>query len=125
MVDILVKRATKTTRLVNLSTPGSWLDQVNNLDVDMDVLLLLSQENVQVSRLVMNLMRQLACQAQAEQASLLNKMCALQDDNVRLKEEREAEAAKFEWEKQLLEKRASDSNATCNDLRVFSPSHTF
>ncbi|KAJ4765159.1 TRAF-like family protein [Rhynchospora pubera] len=117
MLDTLVERATNRTSLVDFSSQGSWLDPAVDMDLDMSVLLVLAQENVLVLGIVMNLMRQVACQAHAERAGLSNQLCSLQDDNVRLKEERDAEAARFEREKELLERRASESNATCSQLQ--------
>ncbi|XP_078175543.1 uncharacterized protein LOC144569194 [Carex rostrata] len=41
----------------------------------------------------------------------------VEDDNVRLEEEKKAEVARFEQEKELLKKRAADSEAACNLLK--------
>lgn len=121
MLDTLIERAMNATCLVDFSSPGSWLDPTFHMDVDMSVLLVLAQENVLVLAIVMNLMRQVACQAVAQQADLSDQMRAVQDDNARLKEERETEAARFEQEEELLKKRASEYEATCSNLRVISP----
>jgi hypothetical protein len=120
MLDTLIERAMNTRCLVDFSNLGNWLDPTFNMDVDMSVLLVLSEENFLVLTIVMNLMRQVACQVMTEQADLSGQVRAVQDDNARLKEERETEAARFEQEKELLEKRVSESEATCSHLRVIS-----
>ncbi|KAF3338646.1 MATH domain and coiled-coil domain-containing protein [Carex littledalei] len=117
MLDTLVERAMDTLCRVDISNPGSWSGTMCNTDFDMSVLLVLAQENVLVLEIVMNLMRQVAHQVEAEQDNVLDHICAVEDDNARLKEERKAEAARFEQEKELLKKRAAESEAACSHLR--------
>lgn len=109
-------RVTMLKGLVDRATNTS--DNCRVVDIDMDVLVFLVREEDGISRPVLNMMREVAELAQVDRATLWHQICAIEDENIRSREERQAETANFGREKAALCQRLSDSEATTSRLKA-------
>lgn len=109
-------RVTMLKGLVDRATNTS--DNCRVVDIDMDVLVFLVREEDGISRPVLNMMREVAELAQVDRATLWHQICAIEDENIRSREERQAEIANLAREKATLCQRLSDSEATTSRLKA-------
>ncbi|XP_039117979.1 uncharacterized protein LOC120253823 [Dioscorea cayenensis subsp. rotundata] len=92
-------------------------DSCRLVDIDMDVLVFLVREEDEVARPVLNMMREVAEVSQGQRAALWHQICAIEDENIRIQEERQAELANFTQEKALLMQRLTESEATASRIK--------
>jgi len=109
MLKVLVDRATSTS------------DNCRAADIDMDVLVFLVREEDGIARPVLNMMREVVELAQVDRATLWHQLCSIEDDNIRSREERQAELSNLAREKTVLTQRLTESEATTSRLKVPSP----
>ncbi|CAL9753797.1 unnamed protein product [Musa acuminata subsp. burmannicoides] len=88
------------------------------VDIDMDVLVFLVREEDGIARPVLNILREVAEVSQVDRANLWHQICAVEDENVRFREERQEEIANFAHEKAALSQRLNESEATTNSLKA-------
>lgn len=93
-------------------------DSCRLVDIDMDVLVFLVREEDEVARPVLNMMREVAEVSQGQRAALWHQICAIEDENIRIQEERQTELANFTQEKALLMQRLTESEATASRIKV-------
>ncbi|ONK60205.1 uncharacterized protein A4U43_C08F15500 [Asparagus officinalis] len=105
MLKVLVDRATSSS------------DNCRVADIDMDVLVFLVREEDGIARPVLNMMREVVELAQVDRATLWHQLCAIEDENIRSREERQAELSNFAHEKTALIQRLSESEATTSRLK--------
>ncbi|XP_008793966.2 uncharacterized protein LOC103710127 [Phoenix dactylifera] len=105
MLKGLVEHATNTA------------DNCQVADIDMDVLAFLVREEDGIARPVLNMMREVAEVAQVGRANLWHQICDIEDENIRFREERQAELSNFAHEKAVLSQRLNESEATNNCLK--------
>lgn len=106
MLKVLVDRATSTS------------DNCRVADIDMDVLVFLAREEDGIARPVLNMMREVVELAQVDRATLWHQLCAIEDENIRSREERQAELSNFAREKAILTQKLGESEATTSRLKV-------
>ncbi|XP_010906892.1 uncharacterized protein [Elaeis guineensis] len=105
MLKGLVEHATNTS------------DNCRVADLAMDVLAFLVREEDGIARPVLNMMREVAEVAQVGRANLWHQICAIEDENIRFREERQEELSDFACEKAVLSQRLNESEATVNCLK--------
>ncbi|XP_026387623.1 uncharacterized protein LOC113282768 isoform X1 [Papaver somniferum] len=105
MLKGLVDRATSTT------------DNCRDIDMDLDILVFLVHEEEEISRPVLSMMREAAELANVDRAALWHQLCASEDENIREREERQAEVSNITKEKEILSQRLSESEATNSRLK--------
>ncbi|KAG1363216.1 Ubiquitin carboxyl-terminal hydrolase 13 [Cocos nucifera] len=105
MLKGLVEHATNTS------------DNCRVADIDMDVLAFLVREEDGIARPVLNMMREVSEVAQVGRANLWHQICDIEDENIRFREERQAELSNFVHEKAVLSQRLNESEATNNRLK--------
>ena len=106
MLKVLVDRA--------ISTSGNC----RAADIDMDVLVFLVREEDGIARPVLNMMQEVVELAQVDRATLWHQLCSIEDENIRTREERQAELSNLVREKTVLTQKLSDSEATTSRLKV-------
>ncbi|RWW68410.1 hypothetical protein BHE74_00024064 [Ensete ventricosum] len=87
------------------------------VDIDMDVLVFLVREEDGIARPVLNMLREVAEVSQVDRANLWHQICAVEDENIRFREERQEEITNFAHEKAAL--------ATLNHTLISLPSDYF
>ncbi|CAL9091809.1 unnamed protein product [Musa acuminata var. zebrina] len=87
------------------------------VDIDMDVLVFLVREEDGIARPVMNMLREVAEVAQVDRANLWHKICSVEVEHIRFREEKQAEISKVADEKASLSQRLNESEATTNRLK--------
>lgn len=92
-------------------------DNCRVVDIDMDVLVFLVREEDGMARPVLNMMREVAELAQVDRATLWHQICAIEDENIRSREERQAELSNFAREKAALCQRLNESEATTSRVK--------
>nr|CAD1827764.1 unnamed protein product [Ananas comosus var. bracteatus] len=102
----LVERATSTS------------DNCRVVDIAMDVLVFLVREEDGIARPVLDMMRGVAEVAQVDRANMWHQICAIEDENIRLREERQVELSNFAHEKAVLAQKLSESEATTSSLKL-------
>ncbi|MCL7025321.1 hypothetical protein MKW94_025380 [Papaver nudicaule] len=105
MLKGLVDRATSTT------------DNCRDVDLDLDILVFLVHEEEEISRPVLSMMREAVELANVDRAALWHQLCASEDENIRDREERQAEVLAMTKEKEILSQRLSESEATNSRLK--------
>ncbi|XP_074592183.1 uncharacterized protein LOC141847974 [Curcuma longa] len=90
------------------------------IDIDMDVLVFLVREEDGIARPVLNMLREVAEVAQVDHAKLWHQICAVEDENVHLREERQEERVNFANEKASLSQRLKESETTNSHLKAES-----
>ncbi|OUZ99845.1 MATH [Macleaya cordata] len=105
MLKGLVDRATNTT------------DNCHEVDLDLDILVFLVREEEGIARPVLSLLREVAELANVDRAALWHQLCATEDENIRGREERQAELSNMIREKEILSQRLIESEATTNRLK--------
>lgn len=105
MLKVLVDRATSTS------------DNCRVADIDMDVLVFLVREEDGIARPVLSMMREVVELAQVDRATLWHQLCAIEDENIRSREERQVEQSNFAREKSVLTQRLSESEASTSRLK--------
>lgn len=105
MLKVLVDRATSSS------------DNCRVADIDMDVLAFLVREEDGIARPVLNMMREVTELAQVDRATLWHQLCAIEDENIRSREERQSELSNFAREKTGLTQRLSESEASTSRLK--------
>lgn len=114
MLRGLVERATS-------STSGS-----HEVELGMDILTFLVREEEGTARPVLSMMRKVAEAANAERNVLWQQLRSREDDILRSRNERQAEAARVAREKALLSQRLADADITQGRLKVrFSHAYIF
>ncbi|XP_072971433.1 uncharacterized protein [Typha angustifolia] len=108
----LVERATNTSESCRV------------VDIDMDVLVFLVREEEGIARPVLNMMREVAEVAQVDRANLWHQICAIEDENMRFREEKEEEISNLTREKAALSQRLSESEASTSHLKSELKSET-
>ncbi|WOK94203.1 hypothetical protein Cni_G02905 [Canna indica] len=106
MLKGLVERATNMTNSCRV------------VDIDMDVLVFLVREEDGIARPVLSMLREVVQVAQVDRANLWHQICAVEDENIRFREERQEESANFANEKASLSRRLNESEATTNRLKA-------
>ncbi|KAJ4958148.1 hypothetical protein NE237_025259 [Protea cynaroides] len=106
MLKGLIDRATST------------MDNYREVDLDLDILVFLVREEQVIIRPVLSLMREVAELANVDRAALWHQLCASEDENIRAREERQAELTNMAKEKATLSQRLSESEATNNRLKA-------
>ncbi|XP_068647570.1 uncharacterized protein [Aristolochia californica] len=105
MLKGLVDRATSTT------------DHCHEVDLDLDILDILVRVEEGTARPVLNMMREVAELANVDRAALWHQLCASEDENIRVREERESDLSSFIQEKAVLSHRLNESEATNSRLK--------
>ncbi|KAG6485229.1 uncharacterized protein LOC122012707 isoform X1 [Zingiber officinale] len=102
--------------LVERSTNMS--NSCHAVDIDMDVLIFLVREEDGIARPVLNMLREVAQVAQVNRANLWHQICAVEDENIHLREERQDEIVNFTNEKASLLQKINELEATNNCLKA-------
>ncbi|KAK9102056.1 hypothetical protein Sjap_019310 [Stephania japonica] len=105
MLKGLVDRATSPT------------DNCRGVDFDLDTLVYLICDIEGITKPVLNMMREVAELANVDRAALWHQLCASEDENIRIREESQAEISSIVREKEILLQRLSDSEATTSRLK--------
>ncbi|PIA38502.1 hypothetical protein AQUCO_02700003v1, partial [Aquilegia coerulea] len=105
MLKGLVDRATSST------------DNSHVADLDLDILVFLVRQEEGIARPVLSMMREVAELANVDRAALWHQLCASEDENIRIREERQVEVCNIVKEKDLLSHRLSESEATSSRLK--------
>ncbi|XP_042453940.1 uncharacterized protein LOC122038319 [Zingiber officinale] len=90
----------------------------HTVDIDMDVLIFLVREEDGIARPVLNMLREVAEAAQVDRANLWHQICAVEDENIHLREEKQDEIVNFTNEKAFLSQKLNESEATNNRLKA-------
>ncbi|XP_010241582.1 PREDICTED: uncharacterized protein LOC104586136 [Nelumbo nucifera] len=106
MLKGLVDRATSST------------DNCREVDLDMNILVYLVHEEQGIVRSVLSMLREVAELANVDRAALWHQLCASEGENIRLREERQAELSNMVREKAILSQRLSESEATNSRLKA-------
>lgn len=95
-------------------------DNYREVDLYLDILVFLVQEEEVIVRPVLSMMREVAELANVDRAALWHQLCASEDENIRIREERQTEHSNFAREKTILSQRLSESEATNSRLKVLN-----
>lgn len=96
----------------------SSTESSREVDFDLEVLVNLVNEELEIVRPVLSMMREVAELANVDRAALWHQLCASEDEIIRLREERKAEMSNMVKEKDILSQKISESEATNNRLKV-------
>ncbi|KAF9625012.1 hypothetical protein IFM89_017061 [Coptis chinensis] len=106
MLKGLVDRATSST------------DNCRVADLDLDILVFLVCEEEGIARPALSMMREVAELSNVDRAALWHQLCASEDENIRIREERRVELCNMVEEKDILSQRLSESEANTNRLKA-------
>lgn len=91
------------------------------VDLYMEILIILMCEEQEIVRPVLTMMREVAELANVDRAALWHQLCAIEDEIMRIREEREVENASMAKEKSIMSQKLNESEATNNRLKVSWP----
>ncbi|KAJ3679504.1 hypothetical protein LUZ60_017515 [Juncus effusus] len=113
LIKTLILRATNSGRCTSSPSP----EPSGTPDVEMDALLSLIREDQATAGPVLRMMREAAEVAQADRAALWHQVCRAEDENVRLREERDGERERFDEERDGLRRRLEEGEASTSSLK--------
>ncbi|XP_060208881.1 uncharacterized protein LOC132636176 [Lycium barbarum] len=102
-------------RLVDRAT--SSIEGAREVDLDLEILVILINEEQEIVRLVLSMMREVAELANVDRAALWHQYCTSEDEILRLREERKAESANMAKEKATISQKLNDSEGTNSRLK--------
>ncbi|KAF7817264.1 ubiquitin carboxyl-terminal hydrolase 7 [Senna tora] len=105
MLKRLVDRATSTT------------ENGHEVDLDLDILVSLVCEEQEIVKPVLSMMREVAELANVDRSALWHQLCAIEDEIIRVREEKKAEISNMAKEKSIVTQKLSESEATNNRLK--------
>ncbi|CAN4097650.1 unnamed protein product [Withania somnifera] len=102
-------------RLVDRAT--SSRESACEVDLDLEILIILTCEEQEIVRPVLSMMREVAGLAKVDRTALWHQLCAIEDEIMRICEERKVENASMAKEKSIMSQKLSESEATNNLLK--------
>lgn len=103
-------------RLVDRVT--SARESACDVDLDLEILITLICEEQEIVRPVLSMMREVAELANVDRAALWHQLCAIEDEVMRIREERKVENATEAKEKSIMSQKLNELEATNNRLKV-------
>ncbi|KAF6158126.1 hypothetical protein GIB67_014920 [Kingdonia uniflora] len=95
----------------------STVDNCREADLDFDILSFLIREEDGVARPVLSMMREIAELANVDRAALWHQLCASEDENIRAREEMQAQISNMAKDKAILLQKLGESEAATNRLK--------
>lgn len=102
-------------RLVDRVT--SARESACDVDLDLEILITLICEEQEIVRPVLSMMREVAELANVDRAALWHQLCAIEDEVMRIREERKVENATEAKEKSIMSQKLNELEATNNRLK--------
>ncbi|KAK6786300.1 hypothetical protein RDI58_014825 [Solanum bulbocastanum] len=87
------------------------------VDLYLEILIILMCEEQEIVRPVLSMMREVAELANVDRAALWHQLCAIEDEIMRIREERKVENASMAKEKSIMSQKLNESEATNNRLK--------
>ncbi|KAG5599630.1 hypothetical protein H5410_031000 [Solanum commersonii] len=87
------------------------------VDLYLEILIILMCEDQEIVRPVLSMMREVAELANVDRAALWHQLCAIEDEIMRIREERKVENASMAKEKSIMTQKLNESEATNNRLK--------
>ncbi|KAG6706531.1 hypothetical protein I3842_07G226200 [Carya illinoinensis] len=104
-------------RLVDHATSTTDNSHEVDLDLDLDILVTLVFEEHEIVRPILSMMREAAELANVNRAALWHQLCAIEDESIRMRDEREAEISNMVKEKAGISQKLSESETNINHLK--------
>ncbi|PHT44930.1 hypothetical protein CQW23_14088 [Capsicum baccatum] len=102
-------------RLVDRAT--SSRESACEIDLDLEILIILICEEQEIVRPVLSMMKEVAELSNVDRAALWHQLCAIEDEVLRIREERKVENASMAKEKSIMSQKLNESEATNNRLK--------
>ncbi|KAF3683562.1 putative calcium uptake protein 1, mitochondrial-like [Capsicum annuum] len=102
-------------RLVDRAT--SSRESACEIDLDLEILIILICEEQEIVRPVLSMMKEVAELSNVDRAALWHQLCSIEDEVIRIREERKVENASMAKEKSIMSQKLNESEATNNRLK--------